>query len=893
MRSKFSPRQKVVSFALAILVLGLLVVLGYRFLGNIFASDQGTTQKIPIKIGLSNWDGDPTTKNSYGEDNQALYFKYVDDKKYRCDVITIYLANAENGTTDQEKIQKNRDAVKLAAQTIVENSGLVVYGGLKYEEGVLKGQGKTNAQIGAEFKKSVIIPGSGFRCQGTGTDSVSYGVKFNIPAEYQNSTAATATPASTRTTAASTATPSGSSDSLNDTTFDQISYGATVCIASSTWKATYTKESWTDTRGSNDSEYGHGAFKKTKDFSGSGAPQQIYQGQDNSTYDRVGFQGKGWTISNGECSGGTVQQEQTTTPATGTHYNQFTAKISVKNGNGKPIKDSRVEITKLDQSGRQVSGTSADYLQTDSSGTVTSVIKVSESDSSKVQQIQGTAEKFGRTQSKQVAWSGQSEIAFDFVLQVSDQEAESNQTWTATGGDQPYVAPVIDTDNSWPGGPNTLDLIALRRSKHNANYNGYTPVGGVEYYINIYTNSPPASTRKTNTGAWGLSTEKALAQCEGEACDFEATCTGDECTQKQGAPGTNTHYTPTATPFSAPTQTPAGASTTATPNGNGGYGFGTSGVFSGNSSFGAAVPYDQSKVAPYSSALVSALRKSNSVQYAFSTKGRIVDNGLNSLVSIGNLPSGIYDIMLVKPGFYSSRFVYIMNNGEKARLTLPIAPQAYAEPPSIDSGTVQKLPNKDVYGANGYIYVSKYPWFGWQKENEYIYQKPNIENGVPTVVNSSGQLIGSGLGTPEMQACIGKKMQSVGVGVSGLTMQDVLLGAGGAYLLKQSSKQNNDWVQGGMIAGGIFSLIELAKTSDAKVNINYDQYDCAELLYGRQSTTPVGCSTCFMNTANSSTLLPTSTGTSGSNCDPRCFLQYSPWTSSISSLPLGNLFTQK
>ena len=301
---------------------------------------------------------------------------------------------------------------------------------------------------------------------------------------------------------------------------------------------------------------------------------------------------------------------------------------------------------------------------------------------------------------------------------------------------------------------------------------------------------------------------------------------------------------------------------------------------------GSAVPYDQSRVQPYDYSYLNNLRRSNSVQYTYVTRGRIADNGLNSSVSIGNLPPGIYDIQLSKAGFINSRFIFIMNDGGSSRLTLPISPNTYAEPPSISSGTITKVPNADIYKANGYVYVSKYPWFGWQNQSEYIYTRPYIANGIPTNVTPSGQQIGGVYGNPEMQNCIGKRMQSVGIGVSGLSMQDALLGAGGAYLLKQSSKQNDNVVKGGMIAGGIFSLIKLAKDSDAKVNVNYDQYDCAELIYGRNNMTPVGCQNCILNANSTSSILPSN---SSYGC-AQCMLQYSPLTNIFSSLPAGSLF---
>jgi len=824
-----------VSFALAVLTLGVLVILGYKLLGNIFAADQATGQKVPIKIGLSNWDGDPVTKNSYSEDNQALYFKYVTDKKYRCDTVTIYLADAVNGTSDQDKIQKNREKVKEAAQQIAEASGLDVYGSIKYEEGVLKGQKKTDAEIGSIFKKTVIIPGAGYRCQGTGTDSVSYGVSFVIPAEYQN------TPASATSTSTTTTTP-GSPTTTGE-----------ICVTRASKSQTYKK--YAD---KNESKFSSDPpivkeWERSDGDNSDENPKYLYQADTGKLYKNI--QDAQAKTNDFQYVSGACEGTSDTDLGNNSFYKEVKVGVSVKTQEGLAVESARVQIERLDQLNKVVTGTSTDYVTTDKSGNAETTIKIAGTDSEKIKQIQATAQKLNQTQSKQVAWSGQSEVSFQFVLNLSSTEAGTEQNWTATGGEEPYIAPIIDYDAKWPGGPNSIDLIAVRRSMHNANYNGYTPVGGVEFYINVYTNAPPATTRKTQNT---LGAEKALAQDDD----------GDNTGGAQIPPLGNNEY---------------GFKET---NNN----YQNSGA--GNTPVGAPLPYNQSEVTPYNSSLLRALREKNQTKYSYGSRGRIVDNGLNSGVTIGNLPSGIYDIELRKSNFYSSRFILFVNNSNGAKkISLPIAPRTYAEPPSIDSGKIDKQPNKDVYSAKGYVYVSKYPWFGWQKENEYIYQKPYIANGVPTTMGDNGQPIGGIYGSPEMQACIGKKMQSVGVGVSGLSMKDVLLGAGGAYLLKQSGKQNDDWVKGGMIAGGIYSLIELAKSSEAKVNINYDQFDCAELLYGGRSTVPMGCETCFMNVdgANQEELQRQARA----NCDPRCMLQYSPLMNVTSLLPFGNLFGNK
>lgn len=818
---KFSPRQKVVSLALAILAVGAVVTLGYRSIGNIFASTT-TTQKQEVTIALNNWDSS----------GQSLFHStFGSTAKFRCTAITFY-------------VDLNQTSIKQAVKDIVgANSSLTLsetdltstINKLVSTNGEKTGTGSA-PKSKAAIDKTVILDSiynannqlkTGCDRGTTGAESEDYAQSITIPASYTKSSAVpiaaeskTATPASTASkSSTTTGTQSTTTNTLTEETFGQISYGAKVCITSSSWKATYTKIQGTDTTGNNSSEYGYKAFQKTKDYSGSGAPDIIYQ-DDNSTYNRTGYVGKNWTYGLGECS---ASATASTTSTSG-----IALTVNVKNSAGSAVNDSRITVMRLDSDGNAISGVSTAYLYTDATGSAKGNIPTDGLYTENIKKMRVVAEKSGQYVSYDYDWARlNSIVTLTYTLDISDDDAKTEQTWTAaqdpsngTASDDSFVIPVTG-DNNWPGGKNSLELIAGRRSMNSSNFNGYTPVGSVVYEIEIYSKDAANQTSGT-TSLNSLAVEKAKAALEGNTVasyDY-----GDN--------------KPTA-------------------------------VVSGS------IPYDQSKVVPYTLSQLQTLKSSNSAKYTYTTKGRIADNGINSEVKISNLPAGIYHIKLTKYNYATSEFIYIMNDTTNEKLVLPISPNTWAEPPSIDSGTIEKTANKDIYKANNYVYISQYPWFGWQKETDYIYTEPKVVSGVPTSVSTDGKVISGAGGNSSLQKCIENKLKSLGVGASNLSTKDVLLGTAGAWLLKQSSKQNNEIAQGAMIAGGIASLIEMAKSSNATFSVNYDVYDCVESAYNIQ--VPSSCRGCF-NLGN----IVSGNG----SCSASCLLQYQPLISTLSSLSL-------
>ena len=165
MRFKFSPRQKVVSLALAVLVLGVLSILAFRYYGNIFADT--ATAKTKVTISLTNW----------GEGEQSTYFKYVNDKQYRCSTIDIYLKDAikDANFTPQQLVANNKQAIMLAVPKILKatnekykltdsNNKFIVANSIT--DAVKNAEGWQNIsdqEVGEKIKRLVVLDSTGHR----------------------------------------------------------------------------------------------------------------------------------------------------------------------------------------------------------------------------------------------------------------------------------------------------------------------------------------------------------------------------------------------------------------------------------------------------------------------------------------------------------------------------------------------------------------------------------------------------------------------------------------------------------------------------------------------------------------------------------------------------------
>lgn len=109
--------------------------------------------------------------------------------------------------------------------------------------------------------------------------------------------------------------------------------------------------------------------------------------------------------------------------------------------------------------------------------------------------------------------------------------------------------------------------------------------------------------------------------------------------------------------------------------------------------------------------------------------GVLPDNGINSQIEISNLPAGYYFLKLDKDGYQATTITFELRDGEsKALKGINLRPRGGAEPPSINQKAVRKLVDMKVYWVNisgtEYMYMSEYPWYGWQTRDNYITQEP-------------------------------------------------------------------------------------------------------------------------------------------------------------------------
>ncbi|OQA53280.1 MAG: hypothetical protein BWY43_00051 [candidate division WS2 bacterium ADurb.Bin280] len=778
MSLKFSPRQKVVSLALGVLVLGILAILAFRYYGNIFA-DTATAKKTKVTISLTNW----------SEKEQSTYFKYVDDKQYRCSTIDIYLENAREGKGPQELVANNKAAIIIAIPKILQATN-EKYGLGDGEDRFLVAQSLTDIiknsegwqdipdqKVGEKLKRVVVQSSTGYQCQGVG--SISYDKEFVIPPEYLEGTA----------------TAQGTQQSASEIIESSNQQGVDIGLAGEKVCA-YELDKKTNTR--------------------------TYQWIEKSLL--VGASGQ-YTQESDESKCG--NKPTTEAPTTGQTQNALKVAVTVKNANNTPINDALLLFHSFNSSDSKEI-VSKEQRTTDEDGyEQIEIDKKTYPYLEIIAEKKGKVEKIERFQISDLPLPGLSSYDTVITLNITDEDASAsemhaNTAATADGTNPELVAPVgINFDNNWPGGNNTLKLSANRRSMQASG--GFTPVGGVTFDITVYT--PSKKTSRSNL----LFTDIAKAQIR------------DSRPEK------------TTKPTLSPSQ-----------------------------QVGVSFPFDTEIIIPYtsdSSNIISAFR-GNLNQYKVS--GTIPDNGINSLIIIQNMPDGYYDVKLSKDGFKNSRFIINQgaNKNNPLQANLTIGASAGSEPPSINNATVNKIANIDKYVAGEYVYYPRYPWFGWQKSSGgYITQEPQMLQGVPGLIDTSGQLIGGASTSPELQQCISEKLKSVSVNARNLSTKDFLLGGGAAYLFRQSEKQNQDWAKGAMVAGGVAALIKLSKESDARYDVNYNEINCAEMVYGQNGGVRTGCEGC----------LRAITGGSGV-CNPLCILQFPSVLNTLGGIPIGAMW---
>jgi hypothetical protein len=284
--------------------------------------------------------------------------------------------------------------------------------------------------------------------------------------------------------------------------------------------------------------------------------------------------------------------------------------------------------------------------------------------------------------------------------------------------------PTIGTNSGFPVGRSSVTLRAARYSYAGSpQYQGQniTPVGGVSFTINItttYTSQTQAGTGTTSSG----------------------TTRDNKTNIKQNKPSSFLNNAPIAyaqtnsisdTSKDVNSKTDKTKNVNSTSNTAGGVNPITSGGGFTYKSGWAQTAIDEAKDA------IKRLGKA----YGVSTSGTIPDNGINSQIVITNLPPGDYSITLSKNGYKNTTIQFQLQDGEQKTVLVMMAPNAGAEPPSINSNAIMMEANKGgVFWANTtsgkYLYNAQSPWWGWQLPESYNTQQPYYDaNGMPHSTN--------------------------------------------------------------------------------------------------------------------------------------------------------------
>jgi hypothetical protein len=265
--------------------------------------------------------------------------------------------------------------------------------------------------------------------------------------------------------------------------------------------------------------------------------------------------------------------------------------------------------------------------------------------------------------------------------------------------------PTIGANSGFPVGRSSITLRAARYSYAGSpQYQGQNiaPVGGVSFTINITTTYTP----QIQTGKSSFPNNIPIAYAQ-------------------------TNSTSSTSGNSNPTSSTAGNSNS-TSNTSGGVNPNTSGGGFTYKSGWAQTAIDEAK---------DAIKRFGRA-YGVSTSGTIPDNGINSQIVVTNLPPGDYSITLSKNGYKNTTIQFQVQDGEQKTVSpVMMAPNAGAEPPSINSNAIMMEANKEgVFWANTtsgkYLYNAQSPWWGWQFPESYNTQQPYYDaNGMPHSTN--------------------------------------------------------------------------------------------------------------------------------------------------------------
>ena len=589
---------------------------------------------------------------------------------------------------------------------------------------------------------------------------------------------------------------------------------------------------------------------------------------------------------------GTTGGQPSANPITAANHEHETIEVRTtvrtKSGNT-PVVSASVSAEATTSSGEKIS----DAGMTDGNGS--SVLKLEKDKGLGLKgKITVKATKSGKSDQQEAAWAeGQANVVIRLTLDLTEEQALKVLSG-GVAGTANYVAPTGGI-SGYPGGNAAISFKAVRESLHSQNK--FTPVGGVSFSIDIKTTKKNAGRLKsTQNKALAAETIKCIkVKPIGEysggyfwAKKIDALWfTLDENGKTGAGEGFNDNEIEIAdSKCSSQPQPPSDTGNVQSPNSSGQTGQATE-ITS------ADIPYNQEYITPYEQTFYERITNNYFVsaitgffgqlfgnnKQSFTIEGTIPDNGLNSGITIKNLPEGIYKITLSKNGYKSSRWMTkkaIPESGIIDLMGLPIQPNSSAEPPSIGSAEIVRYADKDLYetelGGKTYIYISKYPWFGWQEKvgDQYpygylgynqsapLYQIP----GIPSMFTPDGIPIGAGgqqtselpgglSGLPprvqaDIENCIKNKMEHLKISTKGLKLSDIIYGLGAAYAFKQSGKQNNEDVKNVMIAGGILGLAQLAK-SDAEINLDYEKYEeCYNSAYQNYQNwgMPLECRSC-------------------------------------------------
>jgi hypothetical protein len=409
---------------------------------------------------------------------------------------------------------------------------------------------------------------------------------------------------------------------------------------------------------------------------------------------------------------------------------------------------------------------------------------------------------------KTVRFINKDDIKLVFT-QGADIDPDKEDTSTA----QPPTDQILPTtSNNFPNGNNTVKFAVVRKSE--AANNGWTPVGAVNFKLNISTNEKPQKTSFI---------PKVLAADNSNLSNIAKTAQG-------------------ATPYDS----------------------------------NIVKPYTQDafeKLKNMFSDLIKDIFKGYD-NYSFS--GTIADSGTQSMINLQKLPAGVYTLEISKNHFKTMKYLFTISDSTQSKLYdlggLPISPQKGAEPPSIAATDVIKTTNSDYYKAilsnQGYLYNENYPWKGWQKMSSDSSDNYGFDTNIPTDTDAAGMPefndssntnVAWGGNIPATQASIDQFIQCVSSQAQsqfGFTAKvgNILAGAGiiriinpdtGAITINKIIKEAFRTVGVSLLADALFGTNTWNEEVTVSLGPIYD--NCARNINTATLDIPVMCKPCIQS----------------------------------------------